>query len=125
MAAVVVNLHKSVWALASVLLACALASCSCWLWIVLFPGPVARGQAAYRRGDWNTTAKLAQERLQTSRDDDQAMRLLARASARLGNISQARGIYARLQIRDFEAEDYYLLGLTLLRAGQPDAAQKN
>jgi tetratricopeptide (TPR) repeat protein len=125
MATAALKARKRRWALSCVLLLAAGALCSCWIWIVLFPGPVVRGQAAYRRGDWNTTAKLAQERLQTSRDDDQAMRLLGRASARLGNFSQARGVYARVRLQDFEAEDYYLLGMTLLRSGQFDAAQKN
>ena len=110
--------------MASVLVLALGALCSWWIWNIVFPGPVARGRAAYGRGDWNTAARLAQERLRIAKDDDEALRLMARASARLGRFSEAGGIYARLRTRDLEAEDHYLLGLTLARAGQFDAAQK-
>jgi tetratricopeptide (TPR) repeat protein len=79
---------------------------------------------AYRRHDWARTARQAEERLRLARDDDEAVRLLARASARLGRFSQAKGLYARLSSGWLEAEDHHLLGLSLVRSGQFDAGQK-
>ena len=47
-----------------------------WVWSWLAPGPVARGVAAYNRGDWNEASRLAQQRLAIAKDDRRALRLL-------------------------------------------------
>jgi tetratricopeptide (TPR) repeat protein len=84
-----------------------------WGWSHYVSSPVARGTAAYRRGQWSKALELAQERLRTAKDDPDALRLLARASARLGRFPQTRSIYEFLGTRTLEAEDNYLLGLGL------------
>ena len=48
----------------------------------LAPGLVKQGIAVYDRGDWTAAAALAQARLKTVPDDKQALRLLARSTAR-------------------------------------------
>ena len=45
-----------------------------WAWSWLAPGPVARGVAAYNRGDWNEASRLAEQRLAVAKDDRTAMR---------------------------------------------------
>src|SRR5262249_51824282 len=51
-----------------------------------------------------------------------ALRLLARASARLGRDDSAQAIYRRLGTGFMEAEDLFLLGRGLLRRGQAGPA---
>src|SRR3954467_3227937 len=54
-----------------------------WAWWSrgrLLPDDLARGRAAYDRGDWDLAAGLARERLKGARDDPEGLRLLARAS---------------------------------------------
>ena len=55
-------------------------------------------------------------------DDREALRLLARATARLGRDAPANALFARLGSAALQAEDLYLLGLGLDRAGQKEAA---
>jgi tetratricopeptide (TPR) repeat protein len=95
-----------------------------WAWSWLAPGPVARGVAAYNRGDWKEASQLAQQRLAIAKDDRGALRLLARAEVRLGRIPRARSIYNRLDPPDLEAEDYCVLGLAWNVSGEPVEAQK-
>jgi tetratricopeptide (TPR) repeat protein len=85
---------------------------------------VIQGVAAYKRSDWREAYRLAQERLKTDRDDPRALRLLARATARMGRFDQARSLHARLDDRDMEAEDYCLVGLGWNFSGNPIEAQK-
>ena len=94
-----------------------------WLWSLLPPSPVAPAAAAYRQGDWLGASRLAQERVQAVGEDPRALRLWARASARLGRHAAARAVYDRLGGRTLEAEDHYLLGLGWRQSGRPDAAQ--
>ncbi|MDX2038614.1 MAG: multiheme c-type cytochrome [Isosphaeraceae bacterium] len=77
---------------------------------------------AYRRGDWETARRAATERLVVDRDDLTAIRILARASARLGRVDSARSLYSRLGNRGAEAEDYLVLGLVLRNQGDRSAA---
>jgi tetratricopeptide (TPR) repeat protein len=96
---------------------------SWWGWSRLAPSLTARGAAAYKRSDWREASRLAQERLKAAKDDPQALRLLARAEARLGNFQEARSLFARLDEPDMEAEDYCLLALGLTLSGDPIEAQ--
>jgi tetratricopeptide (TPR) repeat protein len=54
--------------------------------------------------------------------DIAAMRLLARASARMGQFDVADGIYQRLGPSHMQAEDFYVVGLSLQREGGHDQA---
>jgi tetratricopeptide (TPR) repeat protein len=104
-----------------------LATCAAGLWwngSRLAPSSVSRGVAAYNRGDWNEAFRLAQHRLGTAKDDPTALRLLARASARLGRFPQARSMYDRLGAQDREAEDDFLLGLGLSLSNDYREAQR-
>jgi tetratricopeptide (TPR) repeat protein len=95
-----------------------------WAWGFVSPGPTDRGWVAYQRADWKTAVKLAKQRLQSAPDDHKALRLLGRASVRLGRFAEAREIYARLGTRDLEADDFDLLGHALIRAGQFESAER-
>jgi tetratricopeptide (TPR) repeat protein len=85
-------------------------------WIVLTPrDPLARGRAAYARGSYHEAAALARERLHDAPRDREALRLVARASARLRQDRAVESLYSRLGPDGSEAEDYFLIGATLLR----------
>jgi tetratricopeptide (TPR) repeat protein len=84
-------------------------------------GP-ARGAAAYAAGDFSRAAELARQRLKAAPGDVDALRLLARATARRGRVTSANALFARLGSSALEAEDLYLLGLGLDHAGQKGAA---
>ncbi|MHC5539130.1 hypothetical protein ACYOEI_13005, partial [Singulisphaera rosea] len=58
-----------------------------WMW--RRADPVCRGRLAYHQGDWETTSNLARQRLKAAPDDREAIRLLARASARKGRVQAA------------------------------------
>jgi tetratricopeptide (TPR) repeat protein len=94
-----------------------------WTWSQLPSRLVTQGVAAYKRSDWREASRLAQERLKTAPDDLRALRLLARATARMGSFDQARSLQARLDERDLEAEDYCVMGLGWNFSGQPIEAQ--
>ena len=79
--------------------------------------PLDSGLRAYARGDYETASNLARERLKEFTDDREAVRLLARASIRLGRDSSALTLYQRLGDRSMMADDYYLLSVALSRAG--------
>ncbi len=85
--------------------------------------PSRRGQDAYSRGDWETAADLARVRLRAAKEDPEGLRLLARASIRLGRDASAMGLYQRLNPSAMQAEDLYLLGLALARTGKTKAAR--
>ena len=93
-----------------------------WGWFRLKPSAVGEAVAAYGRGDWVAAATLAQKRLQNANDDPEALRILARASARSSRYPTARAAYARLGAAHLEAEDHYLVGLCWRSAGQIQAA---
>lgn len=85
-------------------------------------GPVVQGSVAYERGDWPRAAALARERLAVAPKDTQALRLLARASARLGKDDLAQSLLGRLGPSAWEPEDYAILGGILFRKGRADLA---
>jgi tetratricopeptide (TPR) repeat protein len=88
--------------------------------------PASRAAEAYRRGEWTTAAKLARQTLAKRKDDPAALRLLARASARLGRDTAALAIYERsFDEKKLEAEDHLLLGLVHQRQGRVDAAVRD
>ncbi len=79
---------------------------------------MARGAVAYSEGDWRQAADLARRRLKAAPQDVEALRLLARTTARLGRDGPANALFARLGSDALEAEDLYLLGIGLDRAGR-------
>jgi tetratricopeptide (TPR) repeat protein len=74
--------------------------------------------SAYESKQWDEAANLARQRLLIDRDDAEALRLLARSSARMEKDSSALNLYKRLDPKAMMAEDHYLLGLVQSRAGQ-------
>jgi tetratricopeptide (TPR) repeat protein len=114
------------WALAAVVvigLAGAGAAAVAWRFGVFSkPGPMALGLAAYTRGDWAGASAKAKERLAEEPDDAEAVRLLARAAARLGRDDSAQALFGRLGPAAWAAEDYALIGGVLARKGKPDLA---
>jgi len=79
--------------------------------------PLATGFNAYESGDWESAAAAARRRLMTAGDDPAAVRLLARSSIRLARDSVAGPLYDRLASGLLEAEDLYLMGAAMERAG--------
>ena len=95
-----------------------LAVCGFWLGKSLLPAdPVKQGWAAYARGDWEVAVERARERLKTAGDDTDALRLLARASVRLGRDSSALAVFGRLGADAMTPDDLCLLGIALIRSG--------
>ena len=88
------------------------------------PDLMARGVAAYRRGDWSAASDLARLRLKQEADDHKALRLLARGAARLGRDGSATAIYTRLGKGRMEVEDHYLSGRILDRGDRKELALK-
>ena len=62
---------------------------------------LTQGSAAYAERDWGHAADLARRRLKAVPGDVEALRLLARATARLGRDAQANAMFARLGSGDF------------------------
>jgi tetratricopeptide (TPR) repeat protein len=93
-----------------------------WAWPRLSAGPLAKGHAAYARGDWAAAADLARARLRVAEADPEALRLLARATTRLGRDRTALAIYSRMGRRAMTAEDLLLFGDAQSRSGKLDAA---
>jgi tetratricopeptide (TPR) repeat protein len=89
------------------------------------PDLLAEAQSAYARQDWDRAAELARARLKLSGDDREALRLLARASLRLGRDRIGTGLYRdRLGVDALDAEDSFLLGMAALRQGDEQGALK-
>ena len=92
-------------------------------WPRWFSSPVVPGYQAYDRGDWDGAFKVAREYLKTKPDDLESLRLLARASARLGRDDSARAIFTRLGPETWKPEDHFVLGLVIRRARQRALAE--
>ncbi len=88
-------------------------------------GPVSEGYSAYARGDWEQSALLARRRLNKAPDDQEALQLAARTTARQERHPAAITIYSRLELKRMTGEDYFLLGRALSRTGQDDLALKS
>ena len=87
--------------------------------------PALRAAAAYGAGQWDSAAELARQTLAVRKDDPAALRLLARASARLGRDATAMTIYQRrLDEKGLDAEDHLVLGLLHQRHGHVEAAAR-
>ncbi len=80
--------------------------------------PLAQGWAAYQEGRWRDALRLANQRLKDDRSDREALRLLARASARLQLDQVTADFYVRLGQENAQAEDLFLLGDGLMRQAQ-------
>jgi tetratricopeptide (TPR) repeat protein len=86
-------------------------------------GHLASAKAAYAEHEWTKAAELARTRLKAQGNDSEALRILARASIRLGRDGLATDIYQhRLGAADIEAEDLFLMGVAMSRQGQDDVA---
>ena len=95
-----------------------LALCGLWLARSFLPtDPVKEGWTAYARGDWEVALERARERLKVVGDDVAALRLMARASIRLGRDSSALAVYNRLGEEAMTPDDLCLLGIALTRSG--------
>ena len=81
-----------------------------------------RGELAYRRGEWSEAAEIARGWLKSRPEDPEGLRLLARSTARQGRDGPANALFSRLGESALKAEDFYLLGLGLNKAGQGDSA---
>ena len=81
--------------------------------------PLRPGLDAYARGDWDTAAKVARERIKEFSDDLAAVQLLARTSVRMGRDSSALSLFSRLGPDFMTADDFYLLGIAVSRTGNP------
>ncbi len=93
-----------------------------WFWwnsLRLAADPLRRGLDAYARGDWETAAKVARERIKEFNDDLAAVQLLARTSVRMGRDSLALSLFNRLGPDFMTADDFYLLGIAVSRTGNP------
>ena len=84
-----------------------------WAYTGIAPNMTILAQPAVARG-----------RLKRAPDDRQALRLLARATARLGRDGQANALFARLGSSALQPEDLFLLGLGLNRGGQKESAER-
>ena len=80
------------------------------------------GWQAYARGDWAAATEAARRSLKSAPDEPEAVRLLARASERLGHHSLAVGLFRRLGPAAMQAEDYWLLGEGFHFEGQDSLA---
>jgi tetratricopeptide (TPR) repeat protein len=90
---------------------------------LLVSDPLKRGWRAYSEGDWERALEFARERLRASSDDTTALRLLARASIRLGRDSSGMAVYSRIGSDSMAAEDLCLLGIALTRNGNKRALE--
>lgn len=96
-----------------------LAAVGLGLWFLTYRAAsdlVARGNSEYATGDWGGAADLARARLKVAPNDPGALRLLARATARLGRDSTANSLFARLGSATLQPEDLFLLGVGLNRS---------
>ena len=85
--------------------------------------PLARAKTAYSQEDWKSAANLARAHLKAAPKDEEALRLLARATLRLGREQPARSIYGDLGgLERLQPEDLYLLGRLFRDQGERDMA---
>ncbi len=84
---------------------------------------VAEAAAAYEARDWERAAELTRPVLKFGAVDAPALRIYARASARMEHDQAAAAIYSRrLTNAQLEPEDFFVLGLLNARANQFDRA---
>jgi tetratricopeptide (TPR) repeat protein len=80
-----------------------------------------QGLDAYKHKDWGLAAERARARLAEAPGDRAAIRLLARASARLQRDGPAEALFHRVESM-WESEDYNLIGRLLARKGELEMA---
>jgi tetratricopeptide (TPR) repeat protein len=95
-----------------------------WAWMWPSDDLLKRGWVAYAKGDWVAAARLARGRLKMADSNPTALRLLARATAHLGRDGAAVALYERLGKESMAAEDFYLLGVAMARAGDAEGSLK-
>jgi tetratricopeptide (TPR) repeat protein len=84
---------------------------------------VAEAASAYEARDWQRALDLIRPMLKSQAGNPEALRVYARASARLEHDSTAGSIYTgRLGVSRLETEDKFLLGLLNARAGRLESA---
>ena len=85
--------------------------------------PDSEALKAYASGDWATSARLANARLRANKEDLEAVRILARSSARQGRDDLASSLYEnRLGLQSMQSEDHFLLGRMIAGQGNTDLA---
>jgi len=93
-----------------------------WFGPDFWKGPVEKATANYQAGRYRPALAGAVEVLKKTPGDVRASRLMARATARMGDDSRTLDLYARLSQPEMEAEDFFLLGSSLARMRRPDMA---
>src|SRR6202034_1684252 len=79
-------------------------------WVQPSTDPISEGWAAFQRGEWETAAGLARAGLKVKANNVDALRLLARASVRLGRDDTATALFRRFGAKAMVADDLCLLG---------------
>jgi tetratricopeptide (TPR) repeat protein len=114
---------RSAWVVGGLIAAGLVAAGLAWAWPALRPvAPVVAARAAYARGEWSSASEAARQALRERPDDAEALRLLARASMRLGRVELAQGLYDRMGMDAMRAEDFDLLAGSLVRVGGIEGA---
>ena len=84
---------------------------------------LAEAEAAYQKKDWHRAAELARPLMKAMGKDPNVQRIYARASARIERDGPAAAVYSGLFGSALMGpEDYFLLGMVLVRTGKPGAA---
>jgi hypothetical protein len=86
--------RQRVWSIAAGAVALLAVGVVVWAWPRIFPDPLESGRSAYERRDWPASARRALEVLRVKPGDREALRLLARASGRMGQDDTSSGIYS-------------------------------
>jgi tetratricopeptide (TPR) repeat protein len=94
-----------------------LAAAAGWVWRQSPRDPLHAAVVAYDRGEWDAAYDRARERLKQVPSDPEALRLLARASVRLGRDSSGLSLYDQFDPATMKADDFYLVGVALARSG--------
>src|SRR5438105_32269 len=106
------------WTAAIVAVAGVLGAMGLWRW-TRAADPVTQAMRAYERGDWRRAAEALRGSFATDPGrsaDPEALRVYARALARLERDEAAAAIYrGRLDRTAWEPEDQFLIGMTLVR----------
>jgi predicted CXXCH cytochrome family protein len=114
------------WTVAIAALLMAVIACGIGLWLSSRRARLGHDSPAVGAdtdGQWTAVAERARKTLAVDGDNPEALRLLARAWARLGRDADAIAIYQRrLGEKALEAEDHFVLGLMHQRHGRAEAA---
>jgi tetratricopeptide (TPR) repeat protein len=96
-----------------------------WLNETIRPGPfrLALARQAYDQGNWKRAIELARQILKSKSDDPDVLRIYARSLARLERHDEAARFYKdRIDDERLEPEDFFLMGLALVRKGDTESA---